>query len=480
MLTKKNNILICTAVLLWAAIVLAPTAASFAANNDRNDAPDGAADGFKVIGYYCGEQFDVPVEKLQAEKLTHVIYGFLIPFENGSCKPLEEPAEVARLIEKCHSAGTEVYISVGGYFDKDGLPLAAVFEKIGADEALRTAFAQNVADAVLQYGFDGVELDWEYPSYKTGADYEKTVTRLSETLKPLGKGLSTALPGTGSTNGENVWEALEAVTDETVACFDFINLMCYDLMSDPNHSPIWFSKTSINYWKNFRNVPAEKLVLGMPLYARPSWNQYRDLVEMDSGNAYLDYLATTPLESSYNGLNTLREKTMIAVRETGGVMLFDVNEDTYDDTSVVSMIDDTLAALDGLGKDEINDYIWIIVDNKPVLFASNDGMGTPFIDENGRTLVPFRKLLESIGAEIGYNPAEGRNAARVEASFNGTRIILTIGSNRYSVNGKDLTMDTAAVIKEGRTYIPVRPALESFGYSVSYSEAGKSVYATAE
>jgi hypothetical protein len=38
-------------------------------------------------------------------------------------------------------------------------------------------------------------------------------------------------------------------------------------------------------------------------------------------------------------------------------------------------------------------------------------------------------------------------------------------------------MDTAAIIKEGRTYIPVRAALEAFGYKVSYSEAGKSVYA---
>jgi hypothetical protein len=479
MFGKKNNILICIAVMLWATVLLTPSAASFAAA-DEQGAPDDTASGFRVVGYYCGEQFDVPVEKLQAEKLTHVIYGFLIPAEDGSCKPLEEPDEVARLIEKCRGVGTEVYISVGGYFDKNGSPLAPVFEKIGADDDLRAAFAQNVASAVLQYGFDGVELDWEYPSYKTGADYEKTVTRLSETLKPLGKGLSTALPGTGSTNGENVWEALAAVTDETIARFDFINLMCYDLMSDPNHSPIWFSKTSINYWKNLRNVPAEKLVLGMPLYARPSWNQYRDLVEMNRGNAYIDYLATLPLESSYNGLNTLREKTMIAVRETGGVMLFDVNEDTYDDTSVVSMIDDTLTALDGLGKDEINAYICIVVDNKPILFTAKDGMGTPFIDDNGRTLVPVRRLLESIGAEIGYIPADGRNAARVEASLNGTNIILTVGSNRYSVNGKDLTMDTAAVIKEGRTYIPVRAALESFGYSVSYSEAGKSVYAAAE
>ena len=54
--------------------------------------------------------------------------------------------------------------------------------------------------------------------------------------------------------------------NKTIACFDFINLMCYDLKTGPNHSPVWYSKTTINYWKQFRNVPAEKIVLGMPLY----------------------------------------------------------------------------------------------------------------------------------------------------------------------------------------------------------------------
>jgi hypothetical protein len=366
---------------------------------------------------------------------------------------------------------------VGGYSEKNGPPLFYTFEKIGADDNLRKVFVDNVVDVVRQYGFDGVEMDWEYPRYATGADYEKTIVLLSEKLKPLGKGLSTALPGTGSTDGQNVWEALAAVTDKTIACFDFISLMCYDLKTDPNHSPIWYSKTTINYWEKFRNVPAEKLVLGMPLYARPSWQQYRFLVEMDKENAYRDYVKTEPLESTYNGLNTLREKTMIAFRTAGGVMLFDVNEDTYDDTSVVSMIDDTLKTMDGLSRDEISSYVWVVIDNKAVAFTSKDGMGVPFIDGNNRTLVPVRKLLESIGATVGYASDEKGNTVSVGADLNGTHITLNIDSNKYSVNGKDLTMDTAAVIKNGRTYIPVRPVLEAFGYHVSYSEAGKSVYA---
>ena len=476
-LKKKSKILICiTAVFLVAAVMMQSTV-SFAGDKNIGDSASSSSE-FKVIGYYCGEWFDVPVEKLQAEKLTHIMYGFLIPTEDGTCKPFQEPEELAKLIEKCHSVGTKVYVSVGGYSEKNGPPLVYTFEKIGADDNLREVFADNIVDVVQQYGFDGVEMDWEYPRSATSADYEKTIVLLSEKLKPLGKGLSTALPGTGSTDGQKVWDALTGVTDKTIECFDFISLMCYDLHSDPNHSPIWYSKTTINYWKKFRNVPAEKLILGMPLYARPSWQQYRFLVEMDKANAYKDYLKTEPLESTYNGLNTLREKTMIAFREAGGVMLFDVNEDTYDDTSVVTMIDDTLTAMDGLNKEEINSYVWVVIDNKAVPFTSKDGMGVPFIDKNNRTLVPVRKLLESIGAEISYDSDDSGKVISVSAALNGAHIVLNINSNQYSINGKALTMDTSAVIKDGRTYIPARPVLEAFGYHVSYSEAGKSVYAT--
>lgn len=475
-LIKKSICFFRIAVIFAIIIAMLLPAAGFA--SDNNVDTNQRADEFKIVGYYCGEWFDVPVEKLQSEKFTHIMYGFVIPREDGTCKPFEEPEELKLLIEKCHSTETKVYVSIGGYRDKSGTPLFPVFEKIAADDNLRKTFVDNVTAVVQQYGFDGVEIDWEYPKYSTSANYEKTIVQLSEKLKPMGKGISTALPGTGSTDGKKVWEALEGVTDKTLGCFDFINLMCYDLQTDPNHSPIWYANTTINYWKTYRNVPAEKLVLGMPLYARPSWQQYRFLVDMDKANAYKDYVKTEPLESTYNGLNTLREKTIIALRKAGGVMLFDVNEDTYDETSVVSMIDDTLAAMDGLSSEDLNHYIGVVIDNKPLIFSSKDGMGMPFIDEKNRTLVPVRKLLESVGANIEYTSNAGGKASSVSADLNETHITINIGSKEYSVNGKTLTMDTAAVIKDGRTYLPARPILEAFGYNMSYSQAGKCVYAT--
>ncbi len=58
---------------------------------------------FKVIGYYSGDLFDEPLENLQTDKLTHVIYAFLIPQEDGSLIELKNPEKLRKLVEKCHA-----------------------------------------------------------------------------------------------------------------------------------------------------------------------------------------------------------------------------------------------------------------------------------------------------------------------------------------------------------------------------------------
>ena len=67
-------------------------AASFAA--DASDAA-AATDQFKVVGYYSGSLFDEPLDRLQTDKLTHIVYAFLIPQEDGGLVPLEKPTSSA-------------------------------------------------------------------------------------------------------------------------------------------------------------------------------------------------------------------------------------------------------------------------------------------------------------------------------------------------------------------------------------------------
>ncbi|MFV0516926.1 MAG: glycosyl hydrolase family 18 protein [Aminipila sp.] len=457
-------------------VVLCNTAFAFAESNDHEE--------FKVVGYYSGDLFNEPVEKLQTDKMTHIMYAFLIPNEDGTIKPLENPEQLSAVVSKAHSDGCKVFIALGGW-SYEGKPLSGTFDKVAADDKLREKLMDSVVNFTIKNKIDGVEIDWEYPNESNLANYEKLVVGLSERLKANGKELTAALSGAWSkTQGPGV---SQLITDKCLNSFDFINVMAYD-MNNGEHSPLWFANTSIEYWLN-RGVPANKIVLGLPLYARPSWMQYRHLVEQDKSNAYKDYVATIPNESYYNSLRTLREKTNIAIKKAGGVMFFDVNEDVdYRNSelakySAVSTVYDSVKNAKGLTQAEKKNFVTVVLNNELVVFNKQSGMGVPYLDENHRTLVPMRKLLETIGAKIQWdNQTKTVTASKLLPATNeypaGKNVVVnvTIGDKFITANGKRIDIDTKAVMKDGRTYIPVRAVLEAFGYDLSWNDAGSVVY----
>lgn len=371
---KKIFSLLLIIMLVLTAVSSAEIGSASAGEESASAGEEAASENFRVIGYYSGELFDEPLENLQAGKLTHLMYAFIIPVKDGSCRPPENPEKLKAIVEICHQAGTKVFLSVGGWSGDNGVPLVTVFEELSASEESRDRFVESVAALVNEYDADGVDFDWEYPDSGSAANYEKTVLLLKARLGGMGKELSVCVPGTADAayGGEH----LDAISDRAVHAFDFIQLMCYDMHQTGQHSPIWYSGTSIGYWLN-RGIDPEQLVLGMPLYARPSWMQYRDLVKLDPANAWRDYAATEPVESWYNGLNTLREKTVIALQRTGGVMFFDINEDTGDETSVLSMVGETLDRIGKLTRPQVKAYIGMVINNEPLYFDPADGMGTP-------------------------------------------------------------------------------------------------------
>lgn len=421
---------------------------------------------FKVVGYYSYEYFNEPIEKVQTDKLTHIMYGFLIPKEDGTFVDLKKPEQLKELVVKAHKDGVKIFISIGGW-SSEGKPLEPVFKELATSNEKRKFFIENVCALVDEYNLDGVELDWEHPNKSTAAIYEKMVIEMSDALNANGKELTAALNGSWYAN----WAAEDTsvITEECLKRFSFINVMAYDMNNDA-HSPIWFFENSISYWL-FRGLPPEKIVMGMPLYAKPSWLQYRNLVAQNPEYAYSDYAPTTPLESNYNGINTLREKTIIALNRAGGVMLFDVNEDTNDETSVVSMIDGLLLRIKDLSIDDFKKYITVVLNNKELAFLKEDGLGTPFINKKNRIMIPLRKSLEAIGASVEYDM---ENSA-VNVKKGETTIKISINNNIIFVNGKQAEMDTIAVVKDQRVYIPLRSIFEAFGYKAEWHENSRTV-----
>ena len=85
------------------------------------------------------------------------------------------------------------------------------------------------------------------------------------------------------------------------------------------------------------------------------------------------------------------------------------------------------------------------------------------IIENGRTLVPMRAIFESLGAEIAWDDA----TKSVKGTKGSVAVELTIGNAVAKVNNKEITLDVAAKILNGRTLVPVRFISENFGYLFS-------------
>ena len=95
----------------------------------------------------------------------------------------------------------------------------------------------------------------------------------------------------------------------------------------------------------------------------------------------------------------------------------------------------------------------------------------PFINSDGRTLVPLRAVAESLGLSVSWD-----REAREAIFTDGMRTIaFPIGSSTAKTTEGTLEMDTAAVIARDRTYAPIRYLAEYFGYTVSWESATRVV-----
>ncbi len=95
-------------------------------------------------------------------------------------------------------------------------------------------------------------------------------------------------------------------------------------------------------------------------------------------------------------------------------------------------------------------------------------MDVPPIIMWDRTLLPIRHVIEALHGSVEWNP-EYRT---VNIQISGAEISLKIGSNIATVNGKEVQIDknpsVVAIIKNNRTYIPLRFVIEQIGGKVTW------------
>ena len=91
--------------------------------------------------------------------------------------------------------------------------------------------------------------------------------------------------------------------------------------------------------------------------------------------------------------------------------------------------------------------------------------------ENDRTMVPYRAIFEKLGYQVGWD-ADTRS---VTAAKGNTTMKLTIGSKTVTVNGGTVTSDTAPVIRQDRTLVPLRLVSEYSGCDVLWDKDTRTV-----
>jgi hypothetical protein len=101
---------------------------------------------------------------------------------------------------------------------------------------------------------------------------------------------------------------------------------------------------------------------------------------------------------------------------------------------------------------------------------------TPYVNGDGRSMVPLRFISEALGATVGWDGAK----QQIAISSGKSTLVLAIGSLSYTVNGKEQHMDTSPVINAGlnRTMVPVRFIMEAFGMSVDWDEVNSLIIVT--
>ncbi|MFC4099869.1 glycosyl hydrolase family 18 protein [Paenibacillus xanthanilyticus] len=303
--------------------------------------PTVAASGKRVIGYYTGWSTynGLQIASIDGSKLTHINYAFanvgadlkVVPSDPYADFQKRFPNDLAtdpfygnfnQLLKlKQKYPHLKTLISVGGWGG------SAQFSNAALNETNRDIFATSAVQFIVQYGFDGIDIDWEYPVAGGAAgninrpedktNFTLLMQKIREKLnaQSLKDGKTYLLTFASAASGSYL-NNVEIV--KLAAVSDYINVMSYDihgtwetmtgfnapLYRDPASKFTWETSVSDAISLYLRaGVPSDRIVMGIPFYGTKYTNVTNagnGLYQTYSGGGSVTY---ADLKSSYIGMN---------------------------------------------------------------------------------------------------------------------------------------------------------------------------------
>ncbi|KAK6360310.1 hypothetical protein TWF730_006457 [Orbilia blumenaviensis] len=261
-------------------------------NNCDTPAPKCTTSGLgeRRVGYYASWATTrrcaaVPPAKIKTTGLTHLIYSFAsidpYAFKIAPATALDSElfGEVTAL--KRTSPGLKVFIAVGGWAFNDPGPTRETFSKMAASAGTRKIFIDSVMAFMRSYGFDGIDIDWEYPTAedrggKPGdtANYVLLVREMKQAFTTAGGGwgISVAIPA-------SYWYLQHFNLAQMASYIDWFNLMSYDYVGTWDkdnkwtgpyvgaHTNLTMTQQALDLmWRS--NVSGSKINMGLGFYGR--------------------------------------------------------------------------------------------------------------------------------------------------------------------------------------------------------------------
>jgi chitinase len=255
-----------------------------------------------VIITYVTSWKDVPVDPTV---MTHINYAFGHVNDTFDGVRIDNPDRLRNIVAlKTVNSDLKVMLSVGGWG-------SGRFSEMASDDQRRLSFAQDCLKAVEEFGLDGIDIDWEYPTsdaagISSSSDDRENFNLLMRDLRDV-LGEDRLLTLASSAYAEYIdFHACEKY-------LDFVNIMTYDMANAPyHHAALYASENTKGCCDGAvkahveAGVPIEKLVLGVPFYGRggttmSKFIDFRDLEDSDEYVEMWDEVAQAPYLADKEG-----------------------------------------------------------------------------------------------------------------------------------------------------------------------------------